>query len=65
MQQLMQEMLSNFEGESPPEEAGEIMAWISVHEDVDGPKLRKLAKRLGTDRKQKSQLHPQGLLLKI
>lgn len=50
LQKLMQEMLSNFEGESPPEEAGEIMAWISVHEDVDGPKLRKLAKRLGTDK---------------
>lgn len=49
-QQLMQEMLSNFESESPPEEAGEIMAWISVHEDVDGPKLRKLAKRIGTDK---------------
>lgn len=47
---LTQEMLSNFEGESPPEEAGEIMAWISVHEDVDGPKLRKLAKRLGADK---------------
>ena len=49
-QRLMQQMLSNYEGESPPDEAGEIMAWISVHEDVDGPKLRKLAKGLGTDK---------------
>lgn len=49
-QRLMQQMLSNFEGDDPSVEAGENMAWISVHEDVDGPKLRKLAKRLGTDK---------------
>lgn len=45
---LMQVMLSNFKNDHLEE--GEIVAWISVHEDVDGPKLRKLAKQLGTDK---------------
>lgn len=44
----MQETLSNFEGDDPSVEAGEIMAWLCVHDDVDGPKLRRLKKRLGT-----------------